>query len=94
MDQFITVPAVPGLEIPSESNFAHDNFQMKWAAPVNTVVTKYEVTLNGTRYSTMSNDTLYQFTGKIFVPGESNIISIVTVSGTKSDIFKKSSEHT
>lgn len=36
---------------------------------------------------------MYQFTGKVFVPGKWYVISIVTVSGTASDIVKKSSEH-
>lgn len=58
------------------------------------MVTKYEVTLNGTTYTTMSSDAMYQLSGKVFVPGKSYVISIVTVSGTTSDIVKKSSEHT
>lgn len=58
------------------------------------MVTKYEVTIDGTTYTTMSSDAMYQFTGKVFVPGKSYDISIVTVSGTTSDIVKKSSNHT
>lgn len=92
--QSITVPSAPGPVIPSQSNFAHDNLQVKWTAPVNTVVTKYEVSLDGTTYTTMSSDAMFQFTGKVFVPGHLYVISIVTVSGTTSDIVKKSSKHT
>lgn len=58
------------------------------------MVTKYEVTLDGTTYATMGSDAMYQFSGKDFVPGKSYVLSIVTVSGTTSDIVKKSSEHT
>lgn len=42
----------------------------------------------------MDDDPIYQFNGKVFIPGKSYDISIVTVSGTMSDIVKKSSEHT
>lgn len=89
----LTVPSAPG-RIKNESHFAHNNLQIKWTAPVNTVVTKYEITIDGTKYTTMSNDTMYHFNGTNFVPGKSYVISIVTVSGTTSDIVKKSSEHT
>lgn len=89
----LTVPLAPG-PIKIESHFAHNNLQIKWTMPVNTVVTKYEVTVDGTTYTTMSNDTIYHFNGKNFVPGKSYVISIVTVSGTISDIVKKSSVHT
>lgn len=61
--------------------------------PINTLVTKYEVTIDGTTYTTTSIDVMYQFTGKVFVPGKSYVISIVTVSGTTADIVRKSSEH-
>lgn len=89
----LIVPLAPG-PIKHESHFAHNDLQINWAAPVNTVVTKYEVTIDGTTYTTMSSDAMYQFTGKVFVPGKLYDISIVTVSGTTSDIVKKSSEHT
>lgn len=94
IDLSITVPSAPGPVIPSQSNFAHDNLQIKWTAPVNTVVTKYELTIDGSTYTTMNNDSGYQFTGKVFIPGHFYVISIVTVSGTTSDIVKKSSKHT
>lgn len=94
IDQSISVPSAPGPVIPSQSNFAHDNLQVKWTEPVNTVVTNYEVSLDGNTYTTMSSDTMYHFNGKNFVPGKSYEISIVTVSGTTSDIVKKSSKHT
>lgn len=42
----------------------------------------------------MSSDAMFQFTGKVFVPGHLYVISIITVSGTTSDIVKKSSNHT
>lgn len=57
------------------------------------MVTKYEVTVDDTKYTTMSSDAMYHFNQKNFVPGKSYVISIVTVSGTTSDIVKKSSEH-
>lgn len=90
----LTVPSAPGLIKHESSNFAHNDLQINWTAPVNTVVTNYEVTIDNTTYTTMSSDTMYQFTGKVFVPGKSYDISIVTVSGTTSDIVKKSSNHT
>lgn len=89
----LTVPLAPGLIIKNGSNFAHNNLTIKWTAPANTVVTKYEVTIDDTPYTTMSSDAMYQFTGKDFVPGKRYAISIVTVSGTTSDIVKRSSEH-
>lgn len=94
IDLSITVPLAPGLIIRDESNFSHNNLKIKWTAPVDTVVTKYEITLNGTTYYAMNEDPIYQFNGKDFVPGESYEISIVTVSGTTLDSVKKSSEHT
>lgn len=87
----LTVPSAPG-PIKSESPYPHNNLQIEWTAPVNTLVTSYEITLNDTTYTTMSNNTVYQFNGIVFVPGHFYIISIVTVSGT-TDV-KKSLEHT
>lgn len=94
IDQSISVPSAPGPVIPSLSNFTHNNLQIKWTVPVNTVVTNYEVSLDGNTYTTMNSDTMYHFNGTNFVPGKSYVISIVTVSGTTSDIVKKSSEYT
>lgn len=94
IDLSITVPSAPGPVILSQSNFAHDNLQIKWTAPVNKVVTRYEVSPDGTTYTTMSSDAMFQFTDKVFVPGHLYVISIITVSGTTSDIVKKSSKHT
>lgn len=90
----LTVPSAPGRIKNEGSNFAHNNLKINWTAPVNTEVTKYEVTLNGTTYTTTGSDAMYQFTGEVFVPGKWYTISIVTVSGTTSDIVKKSSDHT
>lgn len=87
----ITVPSAPGSIKQGESIFAHNNLQIKWIAPVNTLVTAYEVTIDGTTYTT-TGYAMYQFSGKVFVPGTSYVISIVTVSGT-TDV-KKSLEHT
>nr|XP_034308545.1 phosphatidylinositol phosphatase PTPRQ-like [Crassostrea gigas] len=87
-----TVPSAPGPIEKSESNFAHNNLQIRWTAPVNTLVTRYEVTIDGTTYNTINSDALYQFTGKVFIPGKSYVISIVTITGT-TDV-KRSSEHT
>lgn len=88
----ITVPSAPGSIKQGESIFAHNNLQIKWIAPVNTLITAYEVTIDGTTYNTINSDALYQFTGKVFIPGKSYVISIVTISGT-TDV-KRSSEHT
>lgn len=90
----LTVPSAPGRIRNESSNFAHNNLQINWTPPVNTVVTRYEVKIDGTTYTTTSSDAMYQFTGKVFVPGKSYVFSIVTVSGTTTDIIKKSSEHT
>lgn len=94
IDSSLTVPSAPGPIKQSEGNFTHNNLLIKWTAPVNTLVTRYEVTTDGTTYTTMSSNAMHQFNGKVFVPGHFYIISIVTVSGTTSDIVKRSLEHT
>lgn len=92
IDSSLTVPSAPGPIIQSESNFAYSNLQIKWTAPVNTMVTGYEITIDGKTYNTTSNNAVLYFDGKEFKPGKAYVISIVTVSGT-TDI-KRSSEHT
>lgn len=60
-----------------------------WDAPINTTITKYEVTLDGLLYVASSN-VLTQF-NKTFVPGKYYYVSIVTVSGTTHE--KKSTNY-
>lgn len=89
MHSLFSVPMPPGPINKSGSIFAHSNLQLTWNAPVNTIITKYEVTLEGLLYVASSN-VFTQF-NKVFVPGKYYIVSIVTVSGTINE--KKSTEH-
>lgn len=89
MHSLFSVPMPPGPINKSESNFAYNNLQLSWSAPVNTIITKYEVTLDELLYVASSND-FTQFKN-FFVPGKYYIVSIVTVSGTTNE--KKSTEH-
>ena len=71
----------PGAIKKSESNFSHDHLQIKWTAPTNTFVTKYEVTINGSAQETGNNSPLINF-NKELIPGKYYAVSIVTISGT------------
>ena len=80
----------PGAIKKNESNFAHDHLQIKWTAPTNTFVTKYEVTINGSAQETGNNSPLINF-NKELIPGKYYAVSIVTISGTTNE--KRSSSH-
>ena len=82
---------MPPGQITSESNFAHDNLVIKWTAPENTHVTKYEVTIDGTTKETSNKSSSISFGVTSLVPGKYYDVEIVTVSGT--DDVKKSSPY-
>lgn len=85
-------PLSPGPIVKHESNLSYNNLYIKWTAPNNTVITKYEVTIDGAAYSTNSNSiALVQVRGNNFTPGQHYYVSIVTVSGETH--VKKSAEH-
>ena len=75
--------------IKSESHFAHDNLLIKWTAPENTHVTKYEVTIDGKTNETSNNSSSISFGVTSLVPGKYYNVKIVTVSGL-SDVKKSS----
>lgn len=89
MHSFLSDPMPPGPIIESESIFAYNNLKLTWNASVNTIITRYEVTLDRLFYVATSN--VYTQFNKLFVPGKYYIVSIVTVSGTTDE--KKSTEH-
>jgi hypothetical protein len=63
------------------SDFAHDKLMLSWTPPINnTVVSYYEVTINGTTQRTVNRNPNIQFT-KFLTPGTNYTVSIMTVSG-------------
>ena len=95
MLEFILEPMPPGQIIENESNFGYDNISIKWTAPENTSVTKYEVTIEGTNYkqeTTNSNPSI-SFGVTSLVPGKHYNVQIVTVSGTTESDVKRSSPY-
>lgn len=84
---------MPPGQITSESNFAHDNLVIKWTAPENTHVTKYEVTIDGTTKETSNKSSSISFGVTSLVPGKYYNVKIVTVSGLNESDVKKSSPY-
>lgn len=90
MHSLFSVPKPPGPININESIFTYNNLNLTWDAPINTIITKYEVTLDGLLY-VASSHVFTQF-NKNFVPGKYYYVSIVTVSGTTTD-KKKSTDY-
>lgn len=88
----ISDPLSPGPILKNESILSYNNLYIKWTAPINTMITRYEVTIDGATYNTSSNSiALAQVSGKSFTPGQNYYVIIVTVSGDT--LVRKSSEH-
>lgn len=75
----------PGPIQNESSDFDHNNFRLKWTAPINnTLVTLYEVTINGRVENTTDNKAEISFSNDLgVVPGSYYQVKIVTVSGTE-----------
>lgn len=75
----------PGSIQNESSDFDHNNFRLKWTAPINnTLVTLYEVTINGRVENTTDNTAEISFSSDLgVVPGSYYQVKIVTVSGTE-----------
>lgn len=73
----------PGPIQNESSDFDHNNFLLKWTAPINnTLVTLYEVTISGIIKNTTDNKAEISFSN-VLVPGRYYQVKIVTVSGTE-----------
>ncbi|XP_062620657.1 usherin-like, partial [Saccostrea cucullata] len=78
-------PRPPGPILHSESSLAHDSLTLKWTPPSNTFVTKYEVMIDGESQTTVNNNPMLLF-NKILTPGKYYVVSIVTISGSSSEL--------
>ncbi|XP_061176197.1 phosphatidylinositol phosphatase PTPRQ-like [Saccostrea echinata] len=83
-------PHPPG-SILNSSSFAYNNLILKWTPPSNTIITKYEVTIDQKSYNTTNNNPLLSFTEE-FTPGKYHDVSIVTISGASIE-EKRSTTH-
>ncbi|XP_056016669.1 titin-like isoform X1 [Ostrea edulis] len=79
--EYIRIVPLPPGSILDSSDLASDELMLSWTPPIsNTVVTKYDVTIDGRTQSTVDSNANIQFT-KQLVPGTKYNVSIVTVSG-------------
>ncbi|XP_056016663.1 mucin-2-like isoform X2 [Ostrea edulis] len=79
--EYIRIVPLPPGSILDSSDLASDKLMLSWTLPINgTVVTNYDVTINGTTQSTVNSNANILFT-KQLIPGTKYNVSIVTVSG-------------
>jgi hypothetical protein len=76
----LSVP-LPSRSILDNSDFAHNKLMLSWTPPINnTMVSMYDVTIDGTTQRTVNSNPTIQFV-KHLIPGTNYTVSIVTVSG-------------